>query len=191
MKKDNIKVCSKCGVKPRRENHEWCLDCYREYKAKWRQNNSDHVKEYSKSYRDKHHGFWLYVILDKDKNPLYVGSSEYIKERIGSHLNGHSNIKELMQSDKWDCIKYLDVTSLVDSRMELNYLENFLIKLYGEEFDTYNTNLNIIKGISKKRMIKMFEIICSIHGELNKKFKTYITRDEFLRKQKKLSKLGA
>lgn len=162
------KLCSKCGVNPKREKHEWCLECYREYKAQW---------------KDKHHGFWLYVILDKDKNPLYVGSSEYITERISSHLHGYSNIKKLMKSDKWNCIKVLNVTSLVNSRQELNSMENFLIQLYGEDNELYNTNLNIIKGISKKRM---FELICAIHGELNKNFKTYITRDEFLRKTKKV-----
>ena len=202
MKNNNIKVCSKCGVKPRRENHEWCLDCYREYKAKWTQEHEDHVKEYrakwleenadrvkayNQAYRENNKSYYLYIIL-KEKEVLYVGATEHIKDRINQHINGHSHIRDLIFYGDWDYIKVLDLNRLnLKNRQQLLCLENFLIHYYEPP---YNTQVNIIRGMSKK---EEFQLICELHSfEVNKNFKTYITHEEFLlRKQKKLSKLGA
>lgn len=174
MKKDNIKVCSKCGVKPvEKVNSSYCNDCYREY---------------LKDYRESHKGYFLYVVMSKDNEVLYVGSTTRIWQRVSAHVNGFSNIKQLMETNKWSSIKYIDVTNKLDlrNRGELDYLENSLIQLYEPK---WNKKLNIIKDMDK---LREFELISKLHSfEVNKNFKTFITREEFLRKQKKLSKLGA
>jgi hypothetical protein len=156
------KICTKCKKELARENHRWCLSCYRAYKKNW---------------DNKDKGYYLYVILDKNNRVLYVGSTEHLKNRLGMHLSCNSNIKELMKTDKWDKIKYLDITNLVNNREELNYLENSLIELYDTE---YNNQLNIIKHMNK---LREFCLISELHS-LTKKWSLYITREDYKTKKK-------
>lgn len=179
---NQLLLCRKCGVNPQRASHTWCLDCYHKYKNKWDNNNEEHNKEYKKEWEELHKGYYLYIILNKFNEVLYVGSTENIYTRIHNHLSCNSNIKELMQTEKWHKIKYLDVTDLVYNREELNYLENVLIEVYEPE---WNTKLNIIKNIDK---LREFSLLAELHSyDINKNFKTYITRKEY-QDQKKTKK---
>ena len=85
-----------------------------------------------------------------------------------------------MQTEKWDKIKFLDVTELVYFREELNYLENVLIEVYEPE---WNTKINIIKNIGK---LREFSLLAELHSyDINKNFKTYITRKEYQKSKKR------
>lgn len=171
------KFCRKCGVNPQRPTHTWCLECYKKYKNKWEFNNLEHVKDY----RNKDKGYYLYIVLNKDNKVLYVGSTEHLYNRIHSHINCGSNISKLMETDKWDKVKYLDVSKLVENRQELNLLENSLIELYAPE---WNTKKNIIKNMDK---LREFSLLAELHSfDINKKFKTYITKKKELSKSDQL-----
>ncbi|WP_179062859.1 hypothetical protein, partial [Clostridium perfringens] len=103
------------------------------------------------------------------------------------HLNLHSNIADLIDSDEWDCIKYIDLTELLDYRIELLYLENFLMDLYNTS-TKYNSKYNRIPE-EKIDKLKMFSLISMIHST---EFSTYMTREEYLRKKdKKITYLNA
>lgn len=82
------------------------------------------------------------------------------------------------KTEKWDKIKFLDVTELVYNREELNYLENLLIELYATE---WNTKLNIIKNMDK---LREFSLLATIHN-LNQNWNTYITREEYQKSKKR------
>ena len=156
-----MKKCSnaKCGNLVERAGY--CPSCKAEYNRKYREQH----KDYYAVYRDEHKrtGYYLYVILDEWNNVLYVGATENIKHRIEhQHITGNSHIKELMLSDEWKTIKYLDITQIVEDREEMLFLENELIDLYNTK---YNQKVNIIKGVDK---LRMFCLISEIHNSAQK-----------------------
>lgn len=150
------KICSICSEEftTKHNTRGYCNSCYAEYQKVYRENN-------------KYKGYYLYIVLDSNNKVLYVGATEDIKYRIEQqHLKGHSHIKELMLSDKWTCIKHLDITNLVKNREELLLLENSLIELYNTE---YNNKKNIIRNVDK---LREFHLLSEIHS-LNKVWTTY------------------
>lgn len=153
-------LCSRCGINPRRNNHPWCSECFRKYKKHW--DNS-------------HKGYFLYIIMDKNKKILYVGITENIKTRMDNHLNANSHIKNLIQSNEWNVIKFTDLTNLITNREELEVLENDLIQSYNPK---YNKKVNIIRGVDE---LRQFSLIAELHS-FNTHWKTFITREEYLRK---------
>lgn len=150
----NKKICTKCKKEVARESHSWCISCYRKYKKKW---------------DNKDKGYYLYVILNKNNKVLYVGCTEHKKNRLYKHLSCNSNIKELMQTKKWDKIKYLDITNLVNNRKELEFLESNLIELYKPSYNINKDNIILDDDL------KMFSLISELHS-LDQNWCTYITR---------------
>ena len=148
---NNKKICIVCNKDEAKEGFSYCKKCYRDYQ---------------KVYREEHKGYYLYIVLDENNKVLYVGATEKIYQRISAHINGHSNIKDLMLSDKWSCIKYLDITNLVSNREEMLLLENSLIELYNTE---WNDKKNIIRNVDK---LREFELISQVHS-LDKVWTTY------------------
>lgn len=148
---NNKKICIICNEREIKGNYSYCKQCY---------------SEYQKNYREGHKGYYLYVVLDESKKVLYVGATEKIYQRISAHINGHSNIKNLMLSNNWSSIKYLNITNLVKNREEMLLLENSLIELYNTD---WNDKKNIIKNIDK---LREFELLAEIHS-LNKEWSTY------------------
>lgn len=144
----NNKKCCKCNENVAKESHSYCQECY---------------NEYQKNYREDRKGYYLYIVLD-GKKILYVGATEKIYQRISAHINGHSNIKDLMLSDNWTCIKYLDITNLVDNREELLFLENSLIDLYETK---YNDKKNIIRNMSQERIFSLMSEVHNLTQEWN------------------------
>lgn len=147
---ENRKMCIICNEVEAKEGFSYCKKCY---------------SEYQRNYREEHKGYFLYVVLDGNKN-LYVGATEKIHQRISAHVNGHSNIKELMLSNNWTGIKYLDITNLVRNREEMLLLENSLIELYNTD---WNDKKNIIRNVDK---LREFELISEIHS-LTRKWVVY------------------
>ena len=149
------KKCAVCDEEFRTKHITrcYCKSCY---------------SSYQKAYREEHkdRGYYLYIILNNNEI-LYVGATESIAYRIEQqHLKGHSHIKELMLSDRWTNIKYLDITNLVKNREEMLLLENSLIELYNTD---YNNKKNIIKNIDK---LREFQLLAEVHS-LNKEWIIY------------------
>lgn len=157
---DNFNVCKKNsdGLQ------SYCRACQSDYKY-----NDDDA--WYKTYINNCRGYYLYVVLDKSDKVLYVGATEDIKCRIEQqHVKGNSHLHELMLSDKWECIKYLDVGNLVDNREEMLFLENILIKLYNTE---YNKKKNIIKDLDKLREL---QLLSEVHS-LTQKWEIYMKNE--------------
>lgn len=152
---DNFNVCNKNidGLQ------SYCRACQSDYKYDdgWCQDNKEHIVDYYKAYRENRKGYYLYIVLDNDKH-LYVGATEILKERINQHLSCNSNIKELIKSNNWTCIKYLDISNIVNNREEMLLLENSLIELYNTD---YNHKKSIIRNVDKHRE---FELLSEIHS---------------------------
>ncbi|MDK0616249.1 GIY-YIG nuclease family protein [Clostridium perfringens] len=179
---NQLLLCRKCGVNPQRLSHTWCLECYHEYKNKWDNNNEEHNKEYKKQWEEEHKGYYLYIVSAKGNGSdiiYYVGVTETLSNRMSSHLNLHSKIANLIESDKWDYIKYIDLSSKISNRTELLWLENFLINLYNTS-EEYNSNLNRIQE-DKIDKLKMFSLGVELHSI---EWKTYITREEYQKSKK-------
>ncbi|GAA0856987.1 hypothetical protein GCM10008916_08840 [Clostridium nitritogenes] len=156
----NKKLCGRCGINPRRKNHPWCLECFQKYKKEW--DNS-------------HKGYFLYIVMDKNKKILYVGATENIQTRMDNHLSGNSHIKCLIQSDEWEVIKFTDITDLVGDREELSVLENNLIEVYKPK---YNKKVNRIRNVEE---LRIFSLISKLHS-LDTHWRTFITREKYLKK---------
>lgn len=162
------KRCPKCGQNKglsEFNSNGYCKACYSEYKRQWHENNKAHVKEYHKKWREDNRGYCLYVIRNSEE-VLYVGATEHLNYRLSMHIGCKSNIKELMSSDNWTEIKYLDITGVVASREEMLLLENILIDLYKP---MYNKVMNRIKNVDK---LREFSLVAEIHG-LNQQWKLY------------------
>lgn len=174
-----VKKCPKCGqIKGLNEfsSSGYCKVCYSEYKRQWHENNKDHVKEYNrqwyenneeyyKRYYEEGKGYYLYIICENNVIQ-YVGATEVLSKRLNFHINCKSNIKDLMSSDKWTEIKYLDITNVVANREEMLLLENTLIDLYKP---MYNKVMNRIRNVDK---LREFSLVAEVH-DLNKCWKLY------------------
>lgn len=159
-----VKKCPKCGqIKGLNEfsSSGYCKVCYSEYKRQWHENN----EEYYKRYYEEGKGYYLYIICENNVIQ-YVGATEVLSKRLNFHINCKSNIKDLMSSDKWTEIKYLDITNVVANREEMLLLENTLIDLYKP---MYNKVMNRIRNVDK---LREFSLVAEVH-DLNKCWKLY------------------
>lgn len=167
--KDKIRKCSNksCENTVMVGKEYYCKNCRKKY-------NDKRYKERS------HLGYYLYVVLNENKKVEYVGATESIKSRIEyNHITGNSNIKELMMSDQWHCIKYLDISDVVEDRNEMLMLENILMGLYPNK---WNNHKNTTKKLDKLREFSLVSEISS----LDKQWKVYCTREEVREKYKKM-----
>lgn len=134
---------------------------------------------YNKEYYKKHShlGYYLYVVLNNGNKVEYVGATENIKQRVEyQHIKGFSHIRELMLSENWEVIKYLDISDLIQNREEMLMLENVLIDLYPNK---WNDKKNIIRNIDK---LREFSLLSAVHS-LTKKWQIYCTREEIQAKK--------
>ena len=185
-KEIETKRCNKCGRelsisefskhnKTKDGLQGWCKECHNKY------NQTDKQKEYQKEYqrqyqqthkqyrnqinnrfRNQFTGCYLYIILDKQDNIVYVGQTSNYYNRLYNHLSGSVNsTQELFASNDWSKIKYLDVSDIVENEMELRALENELIELYEPKL---NKAKNIIHDIERGRL---FSLLAQLHSILN------------------------
>ena len=163
------KVCTKCNRElPISEFYKckdskdklqyWCKGC----KGEHNQTHKQYYNQYRKQYKEQFTGYYLYIILGKNNNIVYVGQTTNYYNRLYNHLSGYvDSTKELFASNEWSCIKYLDVGHIVENEAELRALENALIELYEPRL---NTRLNIIRDINKDRL---FNLLAQLHSILN------------------------
>ena len=147
----------------------WCKECksehkqankhrYKEYHRQYRQTHREHYNQYRNQYK----GYYLYIILGKNNEIVYVGETTNYHTRLMNHLSENVNAtKELFANNEWSSIQYLDVTDLVANDLELRAMENILIELYNPRL---NTLKNIIRDIDNDRL---FSLIATLHSILN------------------------
>ena len=182
------KVCSKCGrilpvdnfykdSKAKDGLQCWCRECcskyrqtynqtHKEYYKQYYQTNKEHRNQYQKGYNREYYkqykGYYLYIILNKQGNIVYVGQTTNYYTRLMKHLSKDVNAtKELFDSGDWGSIKYLDVGDIVANDLELRAMENILIELYNPRL---NTLKNIIRDIDNDRL---FSLVATLHSILN------------------------
>lgn len=158
------KRCPKCGQNKglsEFNSNGYCKVCYSAYLKNWRENN----REYQRRWREDNKGYYLYIITENEV-VQYVGVTENLSYRLSEHVTCNSNIKDLISSNDWDEIKYLDISDVVTNREEMLFLENTLIDLYKPR---YNKNKNIIKNVDK---LREFSLVAEVH-DLNKCWKLY------------------
>lgn len=133
-----------------------------EYNKKYYAENKGYYQEYLKEWHKKHTGHYLYIILN-DKEVKYVGMTTNYYNRINKHLNELvDTTKDLFISNNWTSIKYIDLTNIVNSEMELKLLENTLIDIYEP---SNNSVKNIIKNIDKLRELQLLSYLHSAIDE--------------------------
>ena len=163
------KRCPKCGQNKGLNEFSssgYCKECHKAYcKANYEKNQARH-KQVCKKWREDNKGYYLYIIRNSEE-VFYVGATEHLNYRLSNHVNcNSSNTKNLMESDKWTEIKYLDITNVVANREEMLLLENSLIDLYKP---MYNKVMNRIKNVDK---LREFSLVAEVHG-LNQQWKLY------------------
>ena len=133
----------------------------KEYNKKYREENKEYYRDYLKEWHKQYIGYYLYIILN-GQEVNYVGMTTNYYNRINKHLNGLVEAtKDIFDSGNWTSIKYIDLTDIVKSDMELKMLENTLIDLYEP---SNNSVKNIIKGMDKLRELQL----CSyLHSALD------------------------
>ena len=144
--KNNKKLCSKCKVEEV-VNTGYCSACKSEY---------DNARK----------SMYLYLI---EVNGVieYVGQTDLIQRRMSYHINGHcESTRHLFRDGIKPQIKFLDVSHIVNDRMELNVLENELMWLYEPRC---NEVKNIIRGIDK---LRIFSLQSGLHS-LNNQWSVY------------------
>ena len=140
----------------------YCKECHSKYHQTYEQTNRQYINQYKRQYNKQFKGYYLYIILDKQDNVVYVGQTSNYYNRLMNHLSeNNDSTKELFSSGNWSSIKYLDVEHIVANEMELRALENALIELYNPRL---NTLKNIIRDIDKDRL---FGLLAELHGILN------------------------
>lgn len=132
------KVCSKCGMEKwssefaknisRKDGLQtYCKECHNACCRDYKQNNKEKIQAYNKAYMEGLKGHYLYIIY-QGKRVAYVGSCSYLSKRISTHINCYSNIAKHMSRDEWTTIKTLDISDMVNSKEEREYIEHILIQ---------------------------------------------------------------
>ena len=172
--KDGLQCwCKECSSKYKQTNKHHYKEYYKEYyktnsqylnqyQKQYRQTNSQYINQYQKQYYNQFKGYYVYIILDKNNEIVYVGQTTNYYTRLCRHLSGGVNsTSELFNSDDWGSIKYLDVSDLVANEIELKVLENILIEIYEPRL---NKAKNIIRDVDNDRI---FSLIATLHNMNN------------------------
>lgn len=130
----------------------------KEYNKKYREENKEYYQEYLKEWHKQFSGYYLYIILN-GKDIQYVGMTTNYYNRLNVHTNGLVEAtRDIFTSGNWTSIKYIDLTEVVNSEIELKLLENALIDLYDPRC---NSVKNIIKGMDKLRELQLLSYLHS------------------------------
>lgn len=165
MNNDKLIKCSNKGCNNVVEVPGYCKECRKIY------------NKVNYDIKLSHVGYYLYVVLNAENKVEYVGATENLKQRIKyQHIKGFSHIRELMLSENWEVIKYLDISDLIKNREELLMLENVLIDLYPNK---YNNMKSIIRNVDK---LREFSLLSEVHS-LTQEWQIYCTREEIQAKK--------
>lgn len=136
MNKEIVKkVCARCGAETEElDSSNYCKDCR---------------KDYNKQYKQQIQDNFIYLFVDADLKPLYLGSCMYLGIRVSDHLNGHSHLKRNRLDWKALELHNIEYAILdVDSREERLYIEKYLIRQFEPRLNYYEP---IAKGITEER----------------------------------------
>ena len=143
MKKiTRCKICGKTFEK-RNNSHKYCKECAAIQKKK-------HYREAS--------GYYLYLIKNRANKVLYVGSTTNYKNRLNNHLSYNTNIKELIKSNRWYTIQFVNITEIVKTVDEMHLLENKLIEMYDSEYNKYLNRVNISKSREYELLYELYRL---------------------------------
>ena len=166
--------CSICGEEftDRNKYSYYCKPCKKEYNRQYRIDNKDYNKQYyidnkdyfkQYKYRLTHTGYYIYIFC-KGNEVQYVGATEGIYHRIyHQHLKGLSHIKDLVLSDDWDNIKYLDLTDIIDDRKELLFIEDYFINKFNPKKNKSLSNIHLADDISKNLLEKVDKLLFNVY----------------------------
>ena len=107
---NKTKICSKCNKELPIDNfykcnrakdglQGWCKECkngcQKQYDQTYRQTHKEHYRQhrnqYQKEYYSQFKGYYVYIILDKQDNIVYVGQTTNYHNRLYNHLSGGVN----------------------------------------------------------------------------------------------------
>lgn len=139
------------------ENKEHIKDYYKDYYI----DNKDYFKQYR--YRLTHTGYYIYLFC-KGNEVKYVGATEGIYHRIHlQHLKGLSHIKDLVLSDEWDNVKYMDLTDIIDDRKELLFIEDYFINKFKPKKNKSLNNIHLADDIAKNLLEKVDKLLFNVY----------------------------
>lgn len=75
-------------------------------------------------------GYYIYALIDENKQCLYIGKTQDLKRRIQSHVGGNSNIPEECVSK----IKYVKYLSFL-TKSDMDIYEIYLINYYAPPYN--------------------------------------------------------
>lgn len=157
---ERYRFCSRCGEELEWESRDYyCKECRADYNRKYKADHKEEIAEKQRDYRArKHYRQFVYIIwgrIDGMVVPLYIGSTKRPR-RTSEHLSGRNGTS----AEQWvefgiHKVEYADVTELVDSRAEREYLEELFI----EELEPMLNKRAINSPISEERMEELSEIM--------------------------------
>lgn len=166
--------CSICGEEftDRNKYSSYCKPCKKEYNRQYRIDNKDYNKQYyidnkdyfkQYKYRLTHTGYYIYIFC-KGNEVQYVGATEGIYHRIyHQHLKGNTHIKDLVLSDEWDNVKYMDLTDIIDDRKELLFIEDYFINKFNPKKNKSLSNIHLADDISKNLLEKVDKLLFNVY----------------------------
>lgn len=166
--------CSICGKEftDRNKYSYYCKPCKKEYNRQYRIDNKDYNKQYYidnkdyfKQYKYKltHTGYYIYIFC-KGNEVNYVGATEGIYYRVHcQHLKGLSHIKDFINSDDWDNVKYMDLTDIIDDRKELLFIEDYFINKFNPKKNKSLSNIHLADDISKNLLEKVDKLLFNVY----------------------------
>ena len=148
-------------MKEYRENNK---DAVKEMQKSWRENNPEVLKGYNKKFYEQNTRDAVYMLISKDEEVLYIGSTNNLYKRINEkHICGWSHLK--LDKDRWkglNCSRfdysYLD--GLINSKEERLYIEKILINRFNPILNEYEPIKN--NNISEERKAELEMIVDSL-----------------------------
>lgn len=138
---------------------------YKQHNKQYYEDNKDYCKQYNKQYKYKlrHTGYYIYIFC-KGNEVQYVGATEGIYHRIyHQHLKGNTHIKDLVLSDEWDNVKYMDLTDIIDDRKELLFIEDYFINKFNPKKNKSLSNIHLADDISKNLLEKVDKLLFNVY----------------------------
>lgn len=155
--------CSICGDEFTDSNKysSYCKPCKSYYNKQYRIDNEQHIKQYM--YKLRHTGYYIYIFC-KGNEVQYVGATEGIYYRIHyQHLKGLSHIKDFINSDEWDNVKYMDLTDIIDDRKELLFCEDYFIDKFKPQKNKSLSNIHLADDIVKNLLEKIDKLLFNVY----------------------------
>ena len=160
--------CKPCRKEYDKQHYEDNKQYYRQYNKQYYNDNKDYYKQYRKynkqyQYKLTHTGYYIYLFC-KGNEVKYVGATEGIYHRIHhQHLKCNTHIKDLVASDEWDNVKYMDLTDIIDDRKELLFIEDYFINKFNPKKNKSLSNIHLADDIAKNLLEKVDKLLFNVY----------------------------